>query len=124
MRRPRKRALHYSASSLHDGTVMAACPMRKPAPRIMKRDGMRTDADGVTQEFTRSGQELSDWNYEGRLRFQDIIANRLNTRRALRELVVVPLTEIHAEIAALREEVASLRQALAEHRIAGPGKPG
>jgi hypothetical protein len=97
--------------------------MRKPAPRIMKRDGMRTDADGVTQEFTRAGRELSDWNYEGRLRFQDIIANRLNTRRALRDLVVVPLTEIHAELAALREEVASLRQALAEHRIAGPGKP-
>ena len=94
MRSPRKRALHYSAISLHDGTILAAYPMRKPAPRIMRRDGMRTDADGVTRTFPGAGHELSDVRNESRMRFQDIIANRLNTRRALRELVVAPLAEL------------------------------
>lgn len=113
MRRPRKRALHYLASSLHDGTVLGACPIRKPATRIMKRDGMRTDADGITKELSRAGRELSDCRYEGRIRFQDIIANRLNTRRALREIVLVPLKKLHAEVVTLREEVARLTRAIA-----------
>lgn len=123
MRSPRKRALHYSAISLHDGTILAAYPMRKPAPRIMKRDGMRTDADGVTRTFPGAGHELSDVRNESRMRFQDIIANRLNTRRALRELVVAPLAELQAEVARLRLEVARLSASLAESRVAGNGDP-
>lgn len=122
MPRPRKRAQHYSVSSLHDGTVLAAYPMRKPAPRIMKRDGLRADADGVTRELARAGRELSDSTYEGRFRFQDIIANRLNTRRAIRELVIAPLAELHAEVTALRAEIALLRRALAEHGTTERGK--
>lgn len=119
MRRPRRRAMYYSASSLHDGTILAAHPMRKPAPRIMKRDGMRTDDDGVTQEFSRAGRELSDWNNETRMRFQDVVANRLNTRRAIRDLVLAPLAEMKTEMATLRMEIARLTQALAESRPVG-----
>jgi hypothetical protein len=106
--RLRRRSMYYSASSLHDGTVLAAYPMRRPAPRILKRDGMRIDVDGVTSEWGDSGRDLSNWEVENRFRFQDIIANRLNTRRAIRELVLAPLTEMQCEISALREEVGRL----------------
>ena len=84
---------------------------------------VRTDADGVTRTFPGAGHELSDVRNESRMRFQDIIANRLNTRRALRELVVAPLAELQAEVARLRLEVARLSESLAESRAAGNGDP-
>ena len=37
--------MYYFARSLYDGTVLAAYTIRKPHPRIMKRDGLRVDAD-------------------------------------------------------------------------------
>jgi hypothetical protein len=99
----------YEATSLYDGTVIAAAPIRKPAPRIMKRDGLRVDADGVIVESMRAGKELSDWTYENRFRFQDLITASLNTKRALRQLVLPVLEELRSEIAALRAEVAELK---------------
>jgi hypothetical protein len=108
--------MHYTVFSLRDGTITSACPMRKPARRILKRDGLRVDADGVTIEYCSAGRELSDGRYEGRFRFQNIIATSLNTRRAIREMVLPPIAEMRAEISALRAEVERLNQALAEVR--------
>lgn len=100
MRRQRRRPMHYLASSLYDGTVLAACPIRKPSKRIMKRDGLRVDADGVTQESLRDGRELT--RVENRTRFQDIIAVNLNVRRTLRELVLPDLKAVLDEVRLLR----------------------
>ena len=105
MRRPRRRPMCYSAHCLHDGTVLAAYPVRKPIRRVMKRDRLRLDSDGVCQEWAQAGRELGNANYEGRLRFQDIIAANLNTRRAIRSLVVPALADIQAEVTALRQQV-------------------
>lgn len=113
MRRPRRRKMHYYASSLHDGTVIAAFPIRKPAARILKRDGFRIDADGVATEFTRNGRELSDCRNETRCRFQNIVATSLNTRRAIRDLILPELAALHEEVANLRAEIADLSEAIA-----------
>lgn len=110
----------YSAVTLHDGTILAAYPMRRPSPRILKRDFMRIDEDGVMREFSSAGRELSDWHNETRMRFQDIIANRLNTRRALRELVLEPIAGLRSEVAALRTEIDRLTTMLS----AGEGRGG
>jgi len=110
MRRTRRRALHYSAHTLYDETVLAAYPVRKPSPQRIKRDHLRIDADGVAIDFSGAGRELSDVHNDTRMRFQNIIATNLNTRRALRALVLPPLQELQAEVAALRAEVAALRQ--------------
>ena len=82
--------------------MLADYPIRNPADRILKRDGRRVDADNVCVEFGRNGKELSDVNYEGRTRFQDIIAVALNTRRAIRELLLPELQQLKDEVAALR----------------------
>lgn len=103
MRKPRRRPTYYEASTLYDGTVLAAVPQRRPSPRILRRDHHPPDEDGVFQSSPRNGKELSDPRYDGRTRFQDIIATNLNTRRALRELVLPAIAELHAEIAALRQ---------------------
>lgn len=110
MRRTRRRAMHYTAHMLHDGTVLAAYPIRKPSPHVIKRDHLRIDEDGVAFVFSGAGRELSDWHNESRMRFQDVIASNLNTRRALRDLILPPLHDLRSEVAALRAEVAALRQ--------------
>jgi hypothetical protein len=66
MRRQRRRPRYYYASSLFDGTVLAAYPIRKPAPKIIKRDNLKIDEDGVCGESLRAGKHLSDCQYESR----------------------------------------------------------
>jgi hypothetical protein len=100
---------HYLVSTLRDGTVLAAVPIRKPHPKEMKRRGHRVGKDGETNVSVRSGFELSNWNDEGRLRFLDIIATNLNTRRAIRELVVPKLDAMLGEIKALNERMDGIR---------------
>lgn len=112
MPKPRRRPMYYSASSLHDGTLIAACPMRRPAPRLLKERGKTIDADGVMEESSRNGKELSDSRNEGRFRFQEVITNRLNTRRAIRELLLKPLADLQSEVAVLQAEVAHLTEVL------------
>jgi hypothetical protein len=51
------------------------------------------------------------------MRFQDIIANRLNTRRAVRELVLPPMAKMQDDIDALRGEVARLADLLAKANL-------
>ena len=114
MRRPRLRKLHYSARTLHDGTILAAFPMRKPSPHVIRRDHLRIDDDGVAKVFSGAGQELSDIENETRMRFQDIIANRLNTRRAIRDLLLPPIIGLQTEVAELRGEIAELKALLLE----------
>ena len=56
---------------LHDGTVLAAFPIRRPSRQAFKRDKLRVDPDGVTIEYAGSGSELRDVRDEERTRFQD-----------------------------------------------------
>lgn len=105
---PRRRPIYYIAVTLHDGTVIASYPTRKPPPKAMKRHGYRLDVDGVLNDKSQPGFGIGSGEYENRFRFQDILANRLNTRRAIRELVLPVLEELRQEVAALRAEVARL----------------
>lgn len=114
MRRQRRRPRYYYASSLFDGTVLAAYPIRKPAPKIIKRDNLKIDDDGVCIESLRAGRYVSDCQYENRFRSQNIIANRLNTRRAIREIVLPKLAMIQQEITAVRTQLDRIENMLQE----------
>ena len=105
MRRQRRRAMHYTTHSLHDGTILAAYPVRKPPPKTIKRDKSRIDEDGVCNDFTGAGRELSDVNNESRMRFQNIIATRLNTRRAIREMVLPCLDNLQRDVNEIRGQL-------------------
>jgi len=123
MRRQQRKPLHYHSEALYDGTVIAAFPIRKPLPKVIKRDNLRIDDDGVCREWLRAGQELSDPNNETRFRFQNIIATNLNTRRALREIVSPRVAELRAEIATVRTQLGHIEKMLREC-LATPGKAG
>jgi hypothetical protein len=108
--------MHYYASSLRDGTVMAAFPIRKPSRKVMKRDHLRVDAEGICDESLRSGQELRNANYEDRFRFQDILSISLNTRRAVREIALPELATLQQEVATIRLQLDRIEQLLGERR--------
>lgn len=105
MPRPRRRPTYYTAITLHDGTVTAAFPIRRPSKQELKQDGRRIDADGVAKGHALGGRELGDARNEERFRFQDILATRLNTRRALRELVAPEIEELAQEVRGLRAQL-------------------
>jgi hypothetical protein len=109
MSKRRRRPVYYTLISMNDGTVLSAYPIRKPASRIMKRDGDRLDADYVCKDFMGSHIGSFKFNDPNRFRFFDIMANRLNTRRAIRELALPEIQALQAEIAGLRNEIGQLR---------------
>ncbi len=113
----RHKPVYYTTTSMNDGTVLAAHPVRKPAARIMKRDGDKVDEDGVCKELLGSYVRGFDFNDPGRIRFFDIMANRLNTRRAIHEIIEPTLQSIQADIAAAREEIRELRASLNKRTI-------
>jgi hypothetical protein len=93
---------------MNDGTVMAAFPIRKPPERKMKERGWRMDKDGVCEESRGSYLRRIDFNDPGRIRFFDIMANRLNTRRSIREIVLPEIKALQNEIQELRREIREL----------------
>ena len=113
MRKQRRRPAYYMAVSESDGTVLSAHPIRKIPDRIMKRDGQQLDEDGVCKEHLNSHVGSYDFDDPGRFRFFDIMANRLNMRRAVREIAVPEITALRSEVAELREQIRQLTAALA-----------
>jgi|GEM_PF-2770584 len=116
MARTRRRATYFEVSTLRDGTVLAAYPVRKPTPHVIKRDRLQIDEDNICKEFSRSGSELGDVRYDGRTRFQDIVANRLNTCRAIRTLVLPRIEQLEAGLAALQSQLNRIEELLANGR--------
>ena len=97
----RRRAIHYTVLSLHDGTVLGAFPVRKPSPRVLKRTHRKIDADCVCEEFSSAGGHLRNPDALGVTRMQDILANRLNARRTIRNLVLPRLELLEAAVTRL-----------------------
>jgi len=97
--------MHFSVSALHDGTVLSAYPIRKPSKQALRQPDYRIDAEGVARESRGAGRELSDVDNETRFRFQNIIATNLNTRRAIRSLVLPALAELLTEVRAIGERL-------------------
>jgi hypothetical protein len=86
--------------------------MRKPSPHVLKRDRLRIDEDNICKEFGTSGSDLRDVNYDGRTRFQDIVANRLNVNRAIREIVLPRLDAVELQFANIRTQLDRIERVL------------
>lgn len=109
----RRRQVYFTATALHDGTVLSGRPVRKPSPESLRLLRSYIDADGVGVEFPGAGRELSDTGNETRTRFQDIIAVNLNTRRAIRDLVLPQVAEVLKAIQALNARMGRMESILA-----------
>ena len=116
MRRQKRRPMHYCDISLFDGTILATYPIRKPTPKKIKQRNIKIDEDGVCDKgYYDSGKSLSDCNNEKRFRFQNIMANRLNTRRAIREIIMPELSKTQKDIDAIHSQLKQIQELLASH---------
>ena len=104
--------MHFYTHVLHDGTVLAAFPIRKPSKRGFHPGRVRNDPDGVACEYADGGKNLSDVHNDTRTRFQDIIATNLNTRRAIRDLVLPCLAEALERVQRLQGQLDRIEAAL------------
>ncbi|RIK76946.1 MAG: hypothetical protein DCC67_13270 [Planctomycetota bacterium] len=112
-RKVRRRPVHYVTTNYHDGAVVACHPDRKPSDRKLKEDGLRIDDDLVFREFTYGSGEFAQWEVDFRIRVSDLLANRMNMRRTVRELVLPELANIQAALADLGDRLARIESALA-----------
>ncbi len=113
MRRQKKRPMHYKSFCLHDGTLILASPIRKPHSKTIKQENLKIDEDGVWHQWPMLSKEFSGLSIENRRRFQDIIATRLNTRRAIREMMFPQLLKLQKDIDDVRNKLDLIQRSLA-----------
>jgi hypothetical protein len=63
----------------------------------MKDDEIRVDADYVIQEYGYSAKTFQGASDEQRVRMADLLSNRINMRRTVREFVLPCLANIENE---------------------------
>ncbi|QDT05333.1 hypothetical protein K227x_37330 [Rubripirellula lacrimiformis] len=115
-RKPRRRMVHWVTFGFNDGSVIACAPERKLSSKRIKEERIYVCPDGVQREYMHKPNELCTWSLEQRIRSCDILSNRLNTRRAIRELVL-------PEIAALADTLQRIEKRLdAIERYIGDGE--
>ncbi|MEL7499016.1 MAG: hypothetical protein AAFN77_15520 [Planctomycetota bacterium] len=107
-KKPRRRKVYSIAHGFHDGAVFACGPERKPSEKRIKEEGIYVCPDGVFKEDLRSPTEWQSWDVEQRVKTVTILANRLNTRRAIRELVLPELEEIQNSLVEINERLKRL----------------
>lgn len=105
--------MHYHANCLYDGTIVAAFPIRKPIPRKIRQDNIKIDEEGICDRgWYSAGRGFSDVHMENRFRFMDIMANRLNARRAMREILVPHLLKLEEEVGILHRQLDRIEELL------------
>ncbi|MFA9476951.1 hypothetical protein ACERK3_01465 [Phycisphaerales bacterium AB-hyl4] len=109
----RTRPAHYVAFGLKDGTVFGALQTRKPLKKSLRK-GENIDPDGVYRfhmyDHTRdlpANLPDRDWIIQN-----TGIAGRLNTRRALRDLVLPKLDELQREVDTLTSQLTRIEEKL------------
>lgn len=109
--------MYYTAICLNDGTILAAYPVRKPVPKIIKRDKLKIDEEGVCHEQTGAGKELSDAHNESRFRFQDIISTRLNMKRLIREMIFPYLIKLQKDITEVHNKLDQIQKLMSHQSL-------
>lgn len=112
-RKPRKLPVYYVTMGYRDGAVVGCYPDRKPPDRILKRDNERVDPDLVFSEGHYKADGFAGCDLEHRIRRSDILSNRMNMRRTVRDLVLPKLAEMEITLASLKEQLDRIERAIA-----------
>ncbi|MCU0980787.1 MAG: hypothetical protein MUF25_16680 [Pirellulaceae bacterium] len=113
-RKPRRRMVYSYTFGFQDGSVIACGPERKPFERRIKEEGIHIDEDGVFREALYSPTSWHSWNDEQRREAVTILANRLNMRRAIRDLVLPELKELKTVLLDIEKRLRQIEQAIAK----------
>ena len=104
MPRNKRAAVHFVSSSFPGGASFSAHPDRKPYVKKGKKKDIfspQDDPDLVCYEFFSSANDFKELPDQSRLHVSGVLANRINARRALRELVLPQLEAIQKSLDAL-----------------------
>lgn len=107
-RRPRRRKGYAITFGFTDGSVVACGPERKPSKKRIAQDGIHICPDGVFREYHYSPTYWHTFKDEERHEICVTLANRLNTRRAIRELVLPELNAIRLSLDAMLKRIDKL----------------
>ena len=110
-KKPRRRDVYSIAFVLPDGSAFACGPQRKPSDKRIKEDGAHVDDDFVFREYKYGPNDWHSWPENKRRELTQIMAIRLNTRRAIRELVLPKLEAIQASLADIQSRLGRLEPA-------------
>lgn len=119
-KRPRRRMVYSTTFGFHDGSVIGCGPDRKPSKRRVQADGIHIDADGVFREITYSPTYWHSWSDEQRAKAVGILAIRLNTRRAIRELVLPELAALNEVLLEIEKRLTRIEKALSSEKRSAP----
>lgn len=109
-RKKRRSQVHYLTFGYRDGATTNCLAKRKPRDKELKDMGDHVDADFVYREYHHGFNEIYEWGEAQRSRASDTLANRINTRRAIRELVLPELEAIQKSLASLHDRLDQLEQ--------------
>ncbi len=109
-KKPKRRIVYSHASCMPDGSVFACGPDRKPTEKRIKNDGIFIDEDGVFRESKYGATDWHAWEVDQRVKLVTILANRLNTRRAIRELILPELEAIQSTLADIQKRLERIEQ--------------
>ena len=111
-RKPRRRTVYSWTFGFPDGAVIGVAPERKPTDKRIKEEGWSIDDDGVYRETLYDSDYWKTWEPEKRYKAVELLANRLNTRRAIRELILPELKSLHESIDSLRKQLDRIEDAI------------
>ncbi len=111
-KKPRRRDVYFNALVFPDGSAFSCGPERKPSAKQMKEDGLFVDEDFVFKEIKYGSTEWHAWPDQHRRELGQIMAIRLNSRRAIRELVLPELMIIQESLSAIAARLDAIEQRL------------
>jgi hypothetical protein len=104
-KKPRRRDVYSVAFVFPDGSAFGCAPQRKPSDKRLKEDNAYIDEDLVFREYKYRPDDWVTWPDDHRRELSQIMAILLNTRRAIRELVLPELEGIKATLADIQKRL-------------------
>lgn len=104
----------YSLFTLEDGTVLLACPTKKPGTKTLMQWKKVIDEDGVWREFEESYKDIDKYPERAKRLVESVAAGALNMRRTVRSLVLPILARIEDRIASLDTKLDRIEAQLAK----------
>jgi hypothetical protein len=103
--------VYYSVFALKDGTVLVACPTRKPPQKRGSR-GPRIEEEGICKWFPEKWERLDQMSDRQWTAFQSVVATCLNTKRIIRTRVESRFDVLDQKLNEVQEELGNLESKL------------
>lgn len=107
----KRRPVYFQCFNLPGGATYAATPTRKPyTKKGEKPSPLANDPDLVATELETTLDDYDAYPTDTKQRAFPVLANRINTRRAIRELVLPELTAIVETLGRIEERLDRLER--------------